>query len=304
MEEEGAFVCLNLFPENWRLPDEEFVAFGVAWCNPFTEQWADPYVFLRVPLEDAFQGRNRLLNLVRLPMIDRGFEDDGDPYYPICKYLDAEEFQSASGFDADGFAAAAVEGLRDMLPMSELIDKLFASPCVAPPPRTKRLLKTVAFVDTETSGNGNRARMTELAIINAAYDEIGDEIVERLEEYSLNAPTKLDETKTRSMLAGASAIVAHNAEFDRGVLERVLPGVEKLPWLDSCHGIDWKGLTGTDSASLESLLSLEGLAAAQQHTALADAHDLLRLLAVQRDGKTYLARLLNVAKPIAAAAGR
>lgn len=42
--EGSSFIWLNLFPESWRLHGDEFVAFGVSWCNPFEEEAEDPYV--------------------------------------------------------------------------------------------------------------------------------------------------------------------------------------------------------------------------------------------------------------------
>jgi hypothetical protein len=108
--------------------------------------------------------------------------------------------------------------------------------------------------------------MTELAVVVAAYDEIGDQIVGVLEDYSWSSPDGLDGAQARSLLNRAEFVVAHNAEFDRGVLARELPGTEKCHWLCSLRGIDWKGVAGVGSESL-----------------------------VRRSEKTYLARLLSAA---------
>jgi DNA polymerase-3 subunit epsilon len=245
-----------------------------------------------------FQGRDLLLKQVRLLLIDKGFGDYclyPDPYYPIWKYFDLGSSQGPSGFDAEVFIGAAVESFRGLLCSVDPIDQVLKSlpGKTALPPAAQRSLKSVAFLDTETSGTGRSAKVAELAIVCAAYDEIGDQIVGVLEEYSFKAPDTLNEGKVRSLLERTSAIVAHHAEFDRSVLERTLPGVDKLPWLCSWRGIEWKKLAGVQSESLETLLGAEGLCYEQEHTALADARDLLRLLAVQRDGKTYLARLLS-----------
>lgn len=295
----GAFIWLNLFPSSWRLCSDEFVAFAISWCNPFDEEAEDPCVCLRVPPLDAFPERDKLLKRVRPVLIKAGFEDhlpaqDAEPYWPLWKYVSLDAFRSESGFDSAGLAKYIVETFRGLMPAAELVTEVLKSlPRKATPPAAQRPLTVVAFVDTETSGTGAAAKMTEFAVINAAYDKIGDQIVGVLEEYSIKAPKKLDQSKARCVLGRAEVIVAHNAEFDRALVERALPGAEKSRWLCSWHGIDWKNLNEVQSESLQSLLGAEGLRSGQDHTALADARDLLRLMAVHRDGKTYLARLLG-----------
>jgi DNA polymerase III subunit epsilon len=301
VETEESFIWLNLFPEAWRLSSGEFVAFGIAWCNPFNNEEAEePYCYVRVPPSDVFPQRDKLLRQVRPALVKIGFEDhlsddDALPLWPLWKYFPLDSFRSASGFDADTFVMRVVETFRGLLPTAGLIDQVLKSvPAkTPPPPPVQRRLKTIAFVDTETTGTGAASKMTELAIINAAYDEISDQIVGVLEEYSFKPPKKLDEVKSLLLLARAEIVVAHNAEFDRGVLARALPGAEKRPWRCSWHGIDWKNVIEVHSESLETLLSAEGLRSGQEHSALGDANDLLRLLAVQHDGKSHLARLLS-----------
>jgi hypothetical protein len=86
VETEESLIWLNLFRENWRVPNGEFVAFGVAWCNPFDEEAVDPYIFLRVPPTNVFSGREGLLKQVRPVLKAKGFEDfhpDPNPYYPL-----------------------------------------------------------------------------------------------------------------------------------------------------------------------------------------------------------------------------
>jgi DNA polymerase III epsilon subunit-like protein len=302
-EREGSsFIWLNLFPETWRLHGDEFVAFGVSWCNPFEEEAEDPYVFVRTPTLDAFPGRNNLLKKLRPALVERGFEDspDAEPYWPIWKHVSLEAFRSSSSFDVDALVLALVETFGRLLPGVPIIDGFFqslpAAKRVPQIPQPERHLKLVAFLDTETAGTPPNAKMTELAIILAAYDEIGDQIVGVVEECSLKKPKPVDQSKVQALLERAEVTVAHNCAFDRAVLQREMPGAEKHRWLCSYRDIDWKALNGVAAENLQALLHAEGLRSGQDHHALDDARDLLRLLAVQRNGQTYLARLLKKAR--------
>jgi hypothetical protein len=142
VEIEDSFIWLNLFPENWRISEGEFLAFGVAWCNPFDEAADDPYVFLRVPPADAFPARDAVLNRVRPELIAKGFEEyspDQNPYWPMWKYLPLDSFQSPSGWDADRFVAGVVETFRLLLPCAAAIDQVLRSlPARPTPPAPSR----------------------------------------------------------------------------------------------------------------------------------------------------------------------
>jgi hypothetical protein len=71
-----------------------------------------------------------------------------------------------------------------------------------------RVLKTIAILDTEWDGSGPSRRMTELAIVNVAYDADEDAVLGILDEYSMGAGQSLDESKSRSILDKADFIVA------------------------------------------------------------------------------------------------
>jgi DNA polymerase III epsilon subunit-like protein len=139
--------------------------------------------------------------------------------------------------------------------------------------------------------------MTELAIVNVAYDAEGDQVVGTLEEYCMDLGGPPNETKALSVLERADFVVAHNAFIaDRPLLAKYLPGTEKMQWLCSFRGIDWKQLLGVQSESLEVLMGKAGLRYEQDHRARADARDLKNLLAVKHRGRTYLGRLLDSAE--------
>ncbi len=295
--EEGVVLYLN--SPTWRrgLPTDEYVAFSFWWPNLFRES---PCVQLYLPDEKVFQQRNELLKRLRPKLRLNGFtdyyeQDDPDPSCPIWKSISLEEFHREPGFDLDSFVAAIVEGFRGLMEIEPLIENVFESlpPNPVSPP-SERHLKTIAFLDTEYGGSGAARNMTELAILNAAYDAEGDAVVGVLEEYCMKPGQALDEAKARGVLERADFIVAHNAfSADKPLLARYLPATEKMSWLCSFRGIAWKQLLGIQSESLETLMGKVGLRYEQDHHAHADACDLKRLLAHKHNGRTFLGRLLD-----------
>lgn len=292
-------VTLYLYSPTWQLPDDDYVAFSFWWPNLFEEP---PAVLLYLPAEEVFQKRNELLTRLRPKLKRNGFTDyyeqgDPDPSCPIWKNIRLEEFHRESGFDLDSFVVAIVDGFRRLTEVEQLIEDAFRSLPEKPLPLpAERSLKTIAFLDTECEGSGTARRMTQLAIINVAYDAEADAVVGVLEEYFMNAGQTLDENEARGALERADFIVAHNAlTADRPLLARHLPGSEKMKWLCSFRGIEWKTLLGIQSESLETLMGKAGLRYEQDHNARADARDLKRLLSLKHKGRTYLGRLLDSA---------
>ena len=298
MDAEG--VALYLHAASWQLPDEEdeYAAFSFFWPNLFSEA---PCVQLCLPAGEVFAERGGLLTRLRPKLIRSGFTDsyegEGDPApeCPLWKNIRLEEFHGESGFDLDSFVAAIIDGFRGLMEVEPLIEDAFRSLPKKPiPVPSERHLKTIAFLDTECEGSGTERRMTELAIVNVAYDAEGDEVVGILEEYCMNFGDALDTTRARGVLERADFIVAHNAFVaDRPLVARYLPGAEKLPWLCSYRGIEWKRLLGVQSESLQVLMGKAGLRYQQDHHAHPDARDLKNLLALKRKDRTYLGRLLD-----------
>lgn len=295
-DEDG--VCLYLSSPKWRVGPDEYVAFTFYWPIGSTSDHP-PAVILFVPAQDRFPSRNELLNRLRPKLKRSGFTEyyeygDTDPAYPIWKNIRLPEFHTELGFDLDSFVVAIGDGFRRLIEVEQLIEDAFQS--LTPPPpslQSERALKTIAFLDTECEGPGNARRMTQLAIVNAAYDAEGDAVVGILEEYFMDAGQTLDKPRVREALERADFIVAHNANFDSSLLARDLPGTEKLKWLCSFRGIAWKPLLGVQSASLETLMGKTGLKYTQDHNARSDASDLKHLLSLKREGRTYLKRLLD-----------
>jgi hypothetical protein len=262
-DDSGTSLCL--FSPKWQLPDCDYVAFSFFWPNPLEKD--PPCVQLYLPSEEVFPPRNELLKQLRPKLIRNGFVDhyghgDQDPSFPIWKDIPLEEFRRESGFDLDSFVAAIVEGFRQLIKIEPLIEDAFGKlPVKRPPLPSERLLKTIAVLDTEWEGAGTARRMTQLAIINVAYDADADAVIGILEEYCMNAGETLDETKARGALHRADFIVAHNAfSADRPLLDPHLPEDEKTKWLCSFRGIEWKQLLAVTSESLETLIGRAGIA--------------------------------------------
>jgi hypothetical protein len=297
MDEDG--VSLDLYSPTWQLPEDDYVAFKFYCPNLFKEP---PSVLLYLPAEEVFQQRNELLKQVQPRLRRSGFTDyyeqgDPDPSCPIWKYIRLEEFSREPGFDLDSFVGAIVAAFRQLMEIEPLVENAFGTRLATQPSiPSERALKTIAFLDTEWEGMGTARKMTELAILNAAYDADADAVVGILEEYCMNAGQRLDETKARAALARADFLVAHNASADRPLLAQNLPGTEKMKWLCSFRGIAWKQLLGVQSESLETLMGKVGLRFTEDHQAGADARDLKRLLALKHKGRTYLGRLLDSAE--------
>ncbi len=295
LPEEGA--TLYLFPPSWRLSGiDDYVAFSFYWPNE--SDGDDPCVQLYVPAKEHFPQRNQLLNRIRPQLKRAGFTDhyegecDPDPSCPLWRYI-RFEFNGQTGFDLPAILSAVLKGFQELMTVEKTIDEARRS-LPAPPPPFERKLRTIAFLDTEWTGSEPARRMTELAIVNVAYDSVKDEVVGILEEYVMSKGKKLDEVKARALLERAERIVAHNSGGDKTLLDRELPGTEKSKWLCSFRGIEWKHLTGVQSARQETLMGRAGLRYVQDHHARADVHDLIQLLAQRHDGgRTYLGHLLD-----------
>ena len=288
---------LYLFPSAWRLPGfDDYVAFSFYWPND--SQGEAPCVQLYLPAEERFANRNQLLSQIRPQLKRAGFtdhyegEDDSDPRCPLWKYIRLE-FGGQTGIDVPTMVSAILKGFQKLIEVEAVIGEVFRS-LPPPPPPPERKLKIIACLDTEWSGQEPARKMTELAIVNAAYDPIQDEVVGIVEEYVMRKGEKLKKEKVRALLERADRIVAHNCRGDQSLLDREVPGIKKHKWICSFRGVEWKRLIGVQSASQNALMGKAGLRYEQDHHARADAHDLKRLLAQKHEGgRTYLGRLLD-----------
>ncbi len=165
-------------------------------------------------------------------------------------------------------------------------------------PDGRRLEKGV-IVDTETTGTDqDRDAIIELGMIAFEYDpETGEafrilETFDELEDPGFPIPPeatavhgisdemvkgkKLDDARVAQVLNDASIVIAHNAKFDRGFLEKRLPVFEGVPWGCSFAQVDWAG-EGVGSAKLDYIAYQYGFFY-EAHRAEEDCFALLEIL--------------------------
>lgn len=176
-----------------------------------------------------------------------------------------------------------------------------------------------AVIDVETTGLSPQTdEVVEFAIVLFSFDPLTGQVLEELEAYSgLRDPgrpiprdataqhglrdedvrgQRLDEERIRGLLRRAHYLIAHNAPFDRGFVERLFPETSRMQWLCSMEGIAWRR-KGFPSKGLQSLLAAHKIAPGSAHRALDDARATMRLLATGKPGGgTYLQELLSKRK--------
>jgi DNA polymerase-3 subunit epsilon len=179
-------------------------------------------------------------------------------------------------------------------------------------------LRQAVLVDVETTGlDVGNDEIIELAMLTVEFAPDGriGRIVDSFD--SLNQPAaelKPEITRltgiTAEMLEGrriqpdeiakfldsAAIVCAHNAKFDRRMLERKFPVFEHFPFACSATQLDWRSL-GFGSARLSSLLADLGYFHVA-HRALDDCYGLAAILASQLPGhcETLFGKLLAAAR--------
>jgi DNA polymerase-3 subunit epsilon len=107
------------------------------------------------------------------------------------------------------------------------------------------------------------------------------------------AGRRIDDGAVAALAAGASLVIAHNAAFDRPLLERRLPLFRKMPWACSQLEVPW-GEHGIAAAKLEFVLFKHCGAFFEGHRADQDCHAALHALATPfRSGDLPFALLLR-----------
>jgi DNA polymerase-3 subunit epsilon len=161
-----------------------------------------------------------------------------------------------------------------------------------------------AVVDIETTGLCvGTDEVIELALVLFRYDRCNGRIEEKMDAYSgLREPNcpishgayevhhispgvvrgrRLNYSRIRAMLRKADFVVAHNAVFDRGFVERLIPSFRTKTWLCSMRGINWEA-KGFVSRSLQSLAAAHQVKNLRPHRAGGDTDTLLALLSYRR----------------------
>lgn len=177
------------------------------------------------------------------------------------------------------------------------------------------------FIDTETTGlDLDTDEVIELALLPFEYERDTGAIVSVDHDAALNAfrqPTfpippesakihgitdemvkgqAIDAEHVRSLIEPAHLVLAHNAAFDRPMVEKHWPIFEEKHWACSLAEIDWKS-EGIGSAKLDYLLWSRGWFH-DGHRALSDAEAALFLLtlALPASGRLGLQALLECAR--------
>jgi len=139
--------------------------------------------------------------------------------------------------------------------------------------------RTGIILDSETTGLEETDEVVELAMLRFRFDEQGilalDEVFNELREPSVPiseeasrvtgitaetvAGKRITDEQVADFLEGAELVVAHNAGFDRPMVERTFAGAgfDHVAWHCSLEQVDWKG-RGKKGKSLESVVLSEG----------------------------------------------
>lgn len=171
-------------------------------------------------------------------------------------------------------------------------------------------------VDVETTGIGDDDVIIELALRRFRADPEGvivkiDRPYSWLEDPGRDLPADIvrltgltdaavagqviDEIAAARLLRSADFVCAHNAQFDRGHIERRLPEAGGLNWACSCTDIDWRA-SGFDGRSLGWLLAQVGYFHGA-HRAGDDVDAVIALLQHKLPaGRTALAEMLERAQ--------
>jgi DNA polymerase-3 subunit epsilon len=180
----------------------------------------------------------------------------------------------------------------------------------------ERPLLAIAL-DAETSGLDKDADVIELGMLKFSYSPDGDilrvlDVFDQLqaprapipeEVVSLTGITDamvagcaIDAAAVAAFVDGVALIVAHNANFDRPLCERVWPIFRAMPWACSVNDIPWRA-HGRDSTQLARLLAHQGLFHVG-HRAEDDCRALLHVLAApfETGGRPAFATLLDSAR--------
>ena len=174
----------------------------------------------------------------------------------------------------------------------------------------------VCFLDLETTGLIEKEdKIIEIALKLAAVNAESGELIGVLYEYqSFNDPKEpIDEEVTRingitnemvqdqsidwevvhNILNTADIIVAHNARFDRGFMDRYIPISKEKIWACSVNDIDWIN-RGFTSSKQELLCNWHGFYY-DSHRAMSDVDALIYLVThqFQDDVSRYILELVQ-----------
>lgn len=175
-----------------------------------------------------------------------------------------------------------------------------------------------AVLDTETTGVKETDAVIEIGFVRFEYGVDSGKILRVIDTFcALQEPfgdlpeevikitgitpemlrdRQIDQLALAEALDPVDIIIAHNAAFDRRVLEREFPAFPTKAWGCSMTDIDWRA-EGADGQRLGDTLSLHGLFHSA-HRACLDARALLHVLSrrLPVTGETAFARVLKAAR--------
>ncbi len=183
-------------------------------------------------------------------------------------------------------------------------------------PEIESKLRTIMVVDTETTGlDTKKDKLIELAYVQARFLPETGQIYDIISTYNgLQDPgmpipeqskrvhgiqdedvagKSLDRERVIADLARTDLAIAHNAPFDRKIMEVMFPEAASLWWACSNQDGPWQEML-TGSTKLEYLVYKLGDMFYDAHRALVDAQALLHLLTLPaHDGRPILASIIE-----------
>jgi DNA polymerase-3 subunit epsilon len=174
-------------------------------------------------------------------------------------------------------------------------------------------------VDTETTGTDSRYdEIVELTVLRFEYCATSGRVCRITDVYSsleeprrpippeataihgitdeMVAGRRIDDARVEALLSGATHVIAHNAAFDRPLLERRIPAFAKKSWACSHAQVPWEQ-EGFSGSKLEYLAWQSGFFF-DAHRSEVDCRVLLEVLRrpLPRCGRTALAVMLERAQ--------
>lgn len=174
------------------------------------------------------------------------------------------------------------------------------------------------FVDNETNGLGPDAKIIEFAAVPfefshdgqifgvgepyQGYEDPGAPLPEEIVELTgitdeMVKGHRLDDAKVHAMIGDAQLVIAHQADFDRPLVDRRFPISATKAYACSRHEVPWEKTGHGSGTKLEWLLYANCREYSDAHSALEDSLVGVHLLAsVMIDRRLAMAHLLNSAR--------
>jgi DNA polymerase-3 subunit epsilon len=180
-----------------------------------------------------------------------------------------------------------------------------------------------AALDTETTGLSNeKDHIIEVAVQLFRFEMPGGRIIQNLESYeglqdpgfavsmettsltgispSMLVDQKIDWERVDELLSKADVVLAHNARFDRGFVDRKSRVSPAKRWACTSSQADWRA-KGFKNAKLQDVCGALGIHY-EAHRAMSDVRAMVQLIGSEdvMTGKTYLAEVItNAGKEMA-----